>query len=277
MHAVVDPTHAGWQASLRLGFRNSPGKTLLAERFREGPLAVQRALYPEGDLCHVYLLHPPGGVAGGDQLNICADVAQGASALITTPGAAKFYRSIGPKAYQRQSLTVTAGTLEWLPQENILFPGAQAELSTTVQLHGDAAFIGWEINCLGRPVVNERFEYGCATFKFSLIRDGLPILHERVMVEGEKDLTSAAGLRGCAVMGSLYATTDDKRLLETIRQSIPEVHQHELGITLVDGLFIARYLGDSTEKARGLFTNIWKLLRPVVINRPPCEPRIWST
>ena len=277
MLALAEQAPTGWRANLRLGFRKSPARTVLAERFRQGPLAVQRALYPEGDLCHVYLLHPPGGVAGGDGLTISADVAPQASALITTPGATKFYRSIGPQAYQRQKLTVNSGCLEWLPQENILFPGAQAELSTTVQLQGDAQFIGWEINCLGRPVINERFDTGCATFKFSLLRDGLPVLHEQLVVESLADLRSSAGLRGSPVMGALYATTDDNNLLDRVRQSIPETHQHQLGITLVDGLLIARYLGDSTERARGLFTSIWKILRPVVIKRSACEPRIWNT
>jgi len=216
-------------------------------------------------------------VAGGDTLNISADVPAGTSALITTPGATKFYRSIGTMAYLKQNLTVSAGSLEWLPQENILFPGARVELSTTVELKGDASFIGWEISCFGRPVNNERFDRGSATLKFSLVRDGLPVLHERLVVDGERSLSAAAGLRGRAVIGNLYATTDNVELLDLIRKEIPEDHNHELGITLVDGLLIARYLGGSTETARNLFNAIWKILRPAILNRPPCEPRIWNT
>jgi len=275
--APPDSTPPGWRADLRLGFRKCPGKTVLAERFRKGPLAVQRSLYPEGDLCHVYLLHPPGGVAGGDRLQIRADVAPHAAALVTTPGATKFYRSIGPRAYQQQSLHVAAGSLEWLPQENILFPGAAVELSTSVHLSGGASFIGWEINCLGRPVIGERFDHGSAVFSFSLLRDGLPLLHERLVIDGAQTLSAAAGLRGRPVMGSLYATVEESALLEQIRQEIPGDHPHELGITLVDGLLIARYLGDSTETARRLFIRIWKALRPALLHRAPCEPRIWNT
>ncbi|WP_428607382.1 urease accessory protein UreD [Sedimenticola sp.] len=267
----------GWLAVLHLGFRQVAGKTLLADRSRQGPLAVQRALYPEGDCCHIYLLHPPGGVAGGDRLRISADVAQNASALVTTPGATKFYRTSGPWASQRQTLTVTDGSLEWLPQENILFPGAKIELATTIHLQGNARFIGWEIHCLGRPVNREQFDRGEALFRFSLQRDGLPLLHERLHLKGPDDLAAPAGLRNQPVIGTLYATTETSGQLESLRALIPPALQQNVGITRLDGLLIVRYLGNSTEAVRTLFSELWKALRPVVVNRPPCAPRIWNT
>lgn len=277
MTALAQTQEPGWYARLHLGFRKNPRRTVLAERRRQGPLAVQRSFYPEGDLCHVYLLHPPGGVAGGDRLDISVHVAERASALVTTPGATKFYRSIGPLAHQQQQLRVEGGCLEWLPQENIIFPGARAALSTRVDLHGDARFIGWEIHCLGRPVVEERFTQGSALFGFSLFRDGLPLLHERQLVDSKQALSAAAGLRDQPVLATLYATLEDETLLERLRDALPAHHRPCLGITLVDGLLIARYLGDSTEAARRLFVEIWKILRPAVVERPPSEPRVWNT
>ena len=277
MSAAAQRLEGGWHASLRLGFRRGPGRTILAERFRQGPLAVQRALYPEGGPCHVYLLHPPGGVAGGDTLDISARVAPGAEALVTTPGATKFYHSVGPVARQRQRLDIDGGTLEWLPQENILFPGADAHLTTEVELKGDAKFIGWEIHCLGLPVVGERFESGRAVFGFSLLRDGLPLLHERLVVGNDRDLSAPAGLRGHPVVATLYATTVDNGVLEAAREAVPMEHRRQLGITLVDGVLVARYLGGSTERARGLFVCLWETIRPAVLGRTACAPRIWNT
>jgi urease accessory protein len=268
---------SGWHAALRLGFRKSPHRTVLAERRHEGPLAVQRPFYPEGDLCHVYLLHPPGGVAGGDHIDIRAEVAPGASALVTTPGATKFYHSVGPDAVQYQDLKVAGGSLEWLPQENILFPGAKAELATRVDLTNDASFIGWEINCLGRPAIAERFDNGSALFRFSLSRDGLPLLHERLAIDSVKALDAAAGLRGHPVIANLYATTHEEQLTGLVRKLVPEKYRRQVGITWVDGLLIVRYLGDSTETARGLFVEIWKVLRPTILHRSPSIPRIWNT
>lgn len=228
-------------------------------------------------MCHVYLLHPPGGVAGGDQLQINIDIRKEAAALITTPGATKFYRSNGPWSSQHQTLTVSDGSLEWLPQENIFFPGAKSALNTIIHLKGDAAFIGWEINCLGRPSVGEIFDHGEVRFRFSLLRDGLPLLHERLVIKDQQDLFSCVKLRGQPVIGTLYATTQETALVETLRDLIPEQHKHELAITQIDGLIIARYLGDSTESARTLFCDLWKALRPAVVKRPPCIPRIWNT
>jgi urease accessory protein len=147
----------------RLEFAAGPDRTILVHREQRGPLAVQRPFYPEGSTCHVYVLHPPGGLVGGDVLAIEVRVGEGAQALITTPGAAKLYRSLGPTAEQTQRLRVAAGgSLEWLPQENILFPGAQARLRTELDLEPGAAFIGWEVQCLGRPAIGERFETGRA-------------------------------------------------------------------------------------------------------------------
>ncbi|WP_303908751.1 urease accessory protein UreD, partial [Thiohalomonas denitrificans] len=152
---------SGWKARLELGFEPRAGRTVLAKRIQRGPLAVQRPFHPGDGACHVYLLHPPGGVVGGDELSVRAAAAAEAGALITTPGATKFYRSAGPRAYMEQRLNVAdGGALEWLPQENIVFPGALADIRTRIDLKGQAGFIGWETLCLGRPAADERFDAG---------------------------------------------------------------------------------------------------------------------
>ncbi|HEY3488167.1 MAG TPA: urease accessory protein UreD, partial [Gammaproteobacteria bacterium] len=112
-----------WQARLELGFERRDGKTVVAHRRHNGPLTIQKPFYPErSEICHVYLLHPPGGVAGGDALELEVAVSTGAHALITTPAAGKFYRCNDRTASLRQNLSVQAGsTLEWLPQETIVF------------------------------------------------------------------------------------------------------------------------------------------------------------
>ncbi|MCG7924200.1 MAG: urease accessory protein UreD [Candidatus Thiodiazotropha taylori] len=275
MQSPLSATTPGWHAQLKLGFRKTVNRTILSERFRQGPLSVQRALYPEADLCHIYLLHPPGGVVGGDRLDIQVDVTPLANALITTPGAAKFYRSLGPIAHQQQRLDVCGGSLEWFPQENILFPSAQVELKTEIRLRDGARFIGWEINCLGRPAIRERFDPGRADFKFSLWRDDQPLLIERMLIKDRPGLDGLAGLGGKPVVATMLATLDDDSLLDEIRQL--DNQPQRLGITHTDGLLIVRYLGDSTEQVRNHFIRIWQLLRPTIINRPACEPRVWNT
>ena len=87
----------GWIAKLELNFSVSRSKTFLSKRKHIGPLTVQQPFYPEEGLCHLYLLHPPGGVVGGDQLSIVVKTDSDSGALITTPGATKIYRSNGHK------------------------------------------------------------------------------------------------------------------------------------------------------------------------------------
>ena len=126
-----------------------------------GPLTVQRPFHPEGAPCHLYLLHPPGGVVGGDEIDLRVGIADGAHALLTTPGATKFYRSIGPQSRVRQSFSVAADArLEWLPQDNILFPGANLALDSEFHLQQGARLLAWETLALGRPVIGERFVQG---------------------------------------------------------------------------------------------------------------------
>jgi urease accessory protein len=279
MSAIVT---TGWQASLRLGLQaDSRGRTVLVLRQHEGPLQVQRPFYPEADgTCHVYLLHPPGGVVGGDGLLLTVNLDKGASALLTTPSASRFYRSAGPTARQVQRLHAEAGAaLEWLPQETILFNGARAHSSTRVTLSSDARFLGWEILCLGRPAAGERFTHGTFRQGFELRRDGLPLYLEQGCFHGGHTLLTAPwGLGGQPVTATLLCTLDRPELVEAIRADWGEPAGTELfGATQLDGVLVCRYRGPSVARARELFLRAWQWLRPALLGKPPQAPRIWQT
>src|SRR5262245_57033247 len=147
---VAEPVAASWKPHLSLQFPCDGALTILAESPYEEPFVVQNTLYPDGpERCHAIVVHPPGGIAGGDDLRIDAKVEEGGSALLTTPGAAKWYRSAGTWARQRLAFEVQ-GSLEWLPRETIVFDGALADLRCDVALGAHASFIGWEVVSLGR-------------------------------------------------------------------------------------------------------------------------------
>ncbi len=269
---------AGWQAQLKLGFEARGQKTVLSQRQRLGPLAVQRPFYPEGAVCHVYLLHPPGGVAGGDELEVQVHTHPQSAALLTSPGAAKFYHSHHLPAQQRQHLSVADGAcLEWLPQENIFFPGARVTLDMQVHLQGSARFIGWDIQCLGRPVIQERFTSGSLLFRSQIQRDGVPLLIERLSIQHPHDLDRPAGLNQHAVFGTLYATPADQPVMQTARECLNTEQQAQCGMTLLDGMLVARYLGPDTALAKACFEQIWQAVRPLIMQRDSCIPRIWNT
>jgi len=253
-------------------------RTVLAHRARSGPLAVQRPFYPEQDVCHLYILHPPGGVVGGDQLDISAVCRRGSAALITTPGATKFYRSTEATALQTQRLRVDDGaSLEWLPQENIFFPGANARLHTEIHLEGEARFIGWDLQCFGRPAIKQAFAVGDADFSIRLWRDSDPLLLERFAVHAGDQLSATTGLRGWPILGTLIAVGADHSVLHAARSAVAAAGDELLGITLIDDVLVARYLGANAESARNALIAVWKSVRHALINRAPCAPRIWAT
>lgn len=284
--ALVDASTASssWNASLALTFFAKEGATQLLRRGHQGPLVVQRPFFPEGrEVCHAYILHPPGGIVPGDSLSLDIAVEAGAHALVTSPAATKVYRSDGRISRQVQTVRAAAGsTIEWLPQETILFAGARAHLSTRIELSDAATFIGWDILCLGRPACDERFGAGSSCRQhFELWRDSRPMVLERTRYEG--DIHNAAwGLRGATVSGTLLAASpgladgNKQSLLHQLRGL--HVRECELcAASEVSGVLILRYLGNGAEQARILFEKAWQLLRPVIVGRPACLPRIWST
>ena len=268
-----------WPARLELGFEPRVQRTALAHRRHHGPLRVQRPFYPEGDVCHCYLLHPPGGLVGGDMLEIDVYLRPGANALVTTPGATKFYRQNGFRAGQSQQLDVAANAvLEWMPQESIYFDGCDAASVTRIDLERDARFIGWEITVLGRPASGDWFRSGIAEQRIELYRERTPLYLDRLRLTGDSGLlTASAGLSGHTVSATMLATGVDRDLLETLRASLPDDLPGQLGMTLKHDLLIARFIGDRAEHARQCFVAIWRVLRPALIGREACVPRIWNT
>lgn len=275
---VAEPLVSSWKASLALGFSFENQKTTLSSKIHDGPLVVQKPLYPEGgDICHAIVVHPPGGIAGGDELTLEARTGKGASALLTTPGATKWYRTAGPRAKQSIAFDVQ-GQLEWLPQETIVFDGALAETEVEAHLAAGAGLIGWDIVCLGRTGSGERFARGSYRTSIRVWREKKLLWLERGRIDGGgKLLASPAGLAGNPVFGTLFAAFPDfdKKILEDLREQNPD--SGRCAVTLLPGILLARYLGDSSEAARRYFIALWRILRPAVAGREAIEPRIWQT
>lgn len=271
-------THDHWQAELRLRFtrRAHGSRTVLSTRQHRGPLVVQRPFHPEGDPCHTYIVHPPGGVVGGDQLEVHVQVHRAAHALVTTPAATKFYRSRGVCASLRQQLQAAESTLEWLPQENIYYRGCRVHNSTRIDVGAGSRFVGWEIGCLGLPARGEKFDDGELRLDFELWRGAAPVLIDRMRLDGCSPARDARwGLDGREAIGTLLATPATAAHVEIIRPLLAEMPQAT--VTLVDGVLVMRALAAQGEAVRALFIAAWRLLRPAIIGRVAVDPRIWAT
>ena len=266
-----------WHAELELAYGRFADCTRPVLRRHQGPLRVQKHLYAEGpQVCQHIIVHPPGGIAGGDRLNISAKVGEQAWAQLTSPGAAKWYRASGP-AYQQLTLQVAAGaTLEWLPQESIVYCGAQAQLETRIELQGDARLCYWDMVALGRPASGERFDSGEFRSRLDIHRDGQLLWHERQRIAGNDGLLdSPIGLGGHPVFATLLITGEiDAELLERCRE-LPSAVRGDL--TQLPGLLVARCLADQALHARAWLIALWQQLRPALLEREAVPPRIWNT
>ncbi len=270
---------SGWKAHLQLSFKKQTTKTVLGKCNHFGPLRVQRPFYPENNLAHVYILHPPAGVVGGDQLNIDINVQANAQALCTTPGSGKFYLSAGDWAIFNQTLNIESGaSLEWLPQENILFAGAKVKARTKITLQDDAKFIGWEVNCLGRPSSGEIFDHGAFDSQLEFYHNQKLILVENQRVLNKKMLTAAAGLRGKAMQATLLAFPCNEKHLGAARDKLTELNATTLSaVTLIEGLLVMRVLSHQNENLKLQLLSVWETLRPLLLERDAVAPRIWAT
>lgn len=286
--------HAGWEATLRLRFAQrqvaSASETVLLERQHHGPLRIQKALYPEGPaICHAVILHPPSGLVGGDRLNMGIQVGVGGHAVLATPGASKWYRSLGPQAHQQVAIQLESGAkLDWLPQENIVFDGARARLDFSLECMPGASAIGWDAYMLGRRAAGESWSQGEVVSATTIRHQGRLSWAESWNLQAEDGLrVSPMGMNGFGIMASLWAIGDQvtPELAEMLSVQLPFDGEVCAGVSCLPGadgqqassVLLVRLLGQRMEPVRDWMVRLWMQLRPIVHQVPAQPLRLWST
>lgn len=281
--AAVPEAPAGWVARLELVLARRGERTALVRNRSLGPLRVQRTFHPTPAECHLYVLHPPGGLVAGDSLDIAVQCGADTRALCTTPGAGRAYRGGSAQRPQTQAvgIQVAAGAhCEWLPQENILFDGAWARSGVEVRLAPGAHYTGWDITCLGRPAAGERFTQGLFEQRLWLWRGDRPLLGERQrLAGGEAGLDAPWGLGGYPVFGTLVTTIGDAAARDRLRERIADGSDDGMlaAATLLPGVLAVRARARCSARLRALFIALWQELRRRHDGTEPALPRIWAT
>jgi urease accessory protein len=278
-----------WTGSLQLAYRSEAlrgePRTVVHDR-HDGPLRVLASLYPEAQsVCHNVLVHPPGGLVGGDELDIEVTLGADAHAVITTPGATRYYRSTGAPATQRLRATLAEGArLEWLPLETIAYSGCFGENLMRFELAPGAEMIGWDVLALGLPASDQAFERG--RFTQSVEMPGRWLERGVVPADDTRLLDSPLGWAGHRVLGTLWfaagvalPATRREALLDAARTATAGLElQHSAGTTAVhDGVIVLRVLAPRVEPAMALFTRVWSAWREAAWQLPACVPRVWRT
>lgn len=273
---------AGWLARLELDIAFDGGASIVGRNRHQGPLRVQKPLYPEGaQTVHAIVVHPPGGIRAGDRLEIALKVGPEAHAFLTSPGATKWYRSDDAgdcNGAACQSVQLAAGegaALEWMPQETIYFNGAHAVQHHIVHLGAGARYIGCEVMCFGRQASGERFEHGRLRLHSEIWCASQLLWYEQARIEaGSEGFNGPFGLDGATVCATLTAVGSP---VPAALQAQVRALDPALGASQLKSVFIARLLCGDSEHARAVMTRVWQLLRPHLIGRPAILPRIWAT
>jgi urease accessory protein len=274
-----------WHATLDIDYTRQADVTV-ARFAHSGPLRILQSLYPEGPgICHNVIVHPPGGLVGGDTLDLKAGIGPGAHALVTTPGATRFYRSEEALALQRCHLTLQAGArMEWLPLEAIAYSGCRAENRLTMDLAPGAELIGWDVTALGLPTARLPFEQG--RFCQHLEVPGVWLERARLKASDRLLMDSPLGLAGNRCMASIFFVAGSKLERHRRQQALDcarrIIEAHALaassGATSPDGkVVVVRVLAPLVEPAMGLLRQVWQAWRQHFWQIQSAPPRIWST
>lgn len=273
-----------WNATLSLDYTLQASKTIAHFR-HDGPLRILQSLYPEGDaVCHNVLVHPPGGLVGGDTLDISVTAASGSHGLITTPGATRFYKSLGETALQRTRIRLEAGArAEWLPMEALCYSGCLAENHLTLDLAPGAELIGWDVTALGLPGAGQPFAHG--SFCQHIELPGIWLERARIRADDKLLMDSPLGLAGQRCVATLFFASGSKlerkrrELALDVARQVMEAHclsQHA-GATSPDAqVVVVRVLAPLVEPAMGLLKQVWKTWRQHFWDKNAPSPRIWS-
>ena len=276
-----------WHGRLELTYRrDEDARRTLVHDQHDGPLRILKSLYPESpQVCHSVLVHPPGGIVGGDVLEIDATLAPNTHALITTPGATRFYRSLAEPALQQVTARIADGArLEWLPLETLAYSGCIAETRMRFELAPQAEMIGWDVLALGLPAADQAFERGRYTQAIEL--PGCWLERGRIDADDATLLDSPLGWDGQRVLAMLWFAAGSalpadraETLLEAARAST-DAHalRERCGVTAPnDRVIVLRALAARVEPAMQLLANVWARWREAAWGLPACTPRVWRT
>ncbi len=285
---ITNSESVAWPAHLRLRFTREGARTILRERRHQGPLRVLKALYPEGEgIAHAVIVHPPAGIAGGDALTIKCSVEANAHAVITTPGAQKWYRARAHVPAERHAQAVTTidvatgACLEWLPQEAMIYDGCIARQCTLFNLAPGAKMLAWEALQWGRTARGEQFSEGEFGQSFEIRVGGELVWQEKMRVAGGASLlVSPAGFGGHAVNGNLWVAgaSDSAACLAQLRELCANAGVDTCGATSpCAGLIVVKIVVPEIELLRTFFVQCRNIVRPFLCEAPAVSLRLWAT
>jgi urease accessory protein len=232
----------------RVAFDLRDGRTRLGDLYQRDPC---RVLFPHaepGEPPQAVLLTTSGGVTDGDTLKMALEIGPGAAAVATTQAAEKIYRAAkggGHCAIDVAVRVAQGATLDWLPQETIVFQGARLKRRTVAEVEPGGALLSCEMVVLGRAASGERFTSGLLLDSWSVRRTGRLAWTDALRVEGETP--TGAGFGAANALATVIGVWDEPQpRFEQARALLEAAAAVRAGVTLVNGVMVARLLGEAT-------------------------------
>lgn len=235
-----------------------------------------KALLPRsyGPAPEVVFLNTSGGLTSGDTLDYQLDLGPATRATATTQTAERAYRADGIPAQARVALKVGAGgMLDWLPQETILFDGAQLDRLTEVDLAEDASFLGLETIVLGRAAMGETLRRLHLHDRRIIRRNGRVEVLDPFRLVGASLARADApallqGARAVAVL--ILSAPDAEHQLPALRAALTEPGVTAAASALPGRVILRAHAPDAWPLRR-------QMARLIDTLRPGGLPRVWQS
>jgi len=202
-----------------LTFTRSGAETVLTHAYAKSP-AKLIATKGRSATCWVYTATLGGGLVGGDEIDLTAQVTAGARALLTTQASTKVYRSVRRSKQTLTAIVNEAALLAVVPDPVVCFADADYTQAQRYELHAGASLVVVDWMTSGRHAAGERWAFSRYESRLDISRDAQPVVLDTVVLE--HDLDSVAERMGrfeviltAVVTGPLVSAAVDELLTST--------------------------------------------------------------
>lgn len=260
---------------LRVCIMRRGPESVLADLYQEGCLKARFPRTPPGAPVSVVLLNSAGGVVPGDRLDQVLTLEAGTEASVVSAGAERFYRGLRGDAPAQVRTTITLGagaTLEWLPQESILFDATALDRTLAIDMEEDARLLAVEALLFGRAAMGEALHRIQLVDRLRIRRAGRLVWQDAVRLSGDAAALMqhpATGGGAAAVAGIVFTAPEATARLEALRNAMAAAG-YDAGVTCRDGVLFARLVARDGAVLRERIAAALAVLRT-----EPDLPRNW--
>ncbi len=263
------------RGTARIAYKYDGKDTRLDDLYQSGSAKFRLPKVYDGAPTAV-LINTSGGITGGDQLIYEARVGAQAHAIVTGQAAERAYRrSAGIGQVTTHLKAGENATLEWLPQETILFDASALHRTMTVDLAENARLIAIESVILGRTAMGEHVDTLSFRDRWRIRRNGKLLFADDVRLEGNtRDIlkgTAATG-GGVAFATLVDCAADADSRLALARQALEACapgSRVRAAASAWNGVLVARFVAQDGRSLRDALISFLETYRSAPL------PRVW--